>query len=318
MRCGARHVFPAATLPHPLTRSLAGDQDDDNLGSAAEACLDLLTTLLAAVKEEPAIMQRLGQQMLPLVRAILDPEKQLLEFFDAGITLLEWLVCVRVAGGGGRPSVRNPTQTSVSPPTARLLPSFATPELGPPFWDAYCALMDCYYRFAMDYLPNMIIVVDHYMSRATDVMATQGRGGQTYVDMALGMLPKALEKGWTSEAGYGCMITQSVFFHCRGRVDDKVPGTLSTLMNALVNACKKIEQLQAEAGGEGAGFVSNEPDVLRVRASAPLCLRTAHTSCVGGGGSACPGDPPVPPHTARGRRPDLCRPLRPSCSTTRS
>lgn len=226
---------------------------------AAAACLDVLVTLLSVVREEPAIMQRLGQQSLPLAVAIFDPEQQLLEFFDTGITLLEWLVCVLCA----RSRASTPPRSSSRHAAHRL--SFGMPELGPQFWDAYCALIDCYHRFAIDYAPNMVVVVDHYMARATDVMVTQGRNGQSYVDMALGMLPKALNKGWSTEAGAACMITQSTFFHCRGRVDDKVPGTLSVLMNGLADAHTKVQALHPETGAEEGTPSITDVEVLRVR-----------------------------------------------------
>ncbi|KAL6058791.1 putative importin-7 [Balamuthia mandrillaris] len=175
-------------LVEAFTR-LSSDEDDDSSAMAAVECLGAIQTILDSVSCSPDLYKQIEPVLMPLlVDPLLQPDG--VEYLEETIKIISFL-------------------------------TFYSESISENLWGLFPLLYRAFDGWAMDWMDNLIIPLDNYISRSTDVFL----GDSRYLEMILSMYKKLLTTPGISQvdSGEGAQLIEVVLQNCKGGVDAHIP-----------------------------------------------------------------------------------------------
>lgn len=123
--------------------------------------------------------------------------------------------------------------------------TYYAPEITPRMWSLYPKLLHCMDTWAIDYFPDVLLPLDNYISRGSDVFL--GAHQPSLLDMTNNTLQKVLAMGHggsEEEAPDDAIISAAqlmsvIMQHCRGRVDHCIGKSMG--IHAFINFITVLE-----------------------------------------------------------------------------
>jgi len=205
IQCFAQDIAPYAnTLIQKLVEtflrfSTTGDDEDEGAVMAAMECLNAIETILFSITKHPHLYQQAEPLLIPLLVHLFNDDA--MEFMEEALKILAHL-------------------------------TFYTPSISPALWQVFPLLYKAFLEWASDWMDQMIIPLDNYISRGNDVFLSN----PDYLKMILSMYHKLMGDTGVEEidAGEGAQLIEVVLQHCRGRIDEFVPGILELAIKRLL------------------------------------------------------------------------------------
>ncbi|DBB04276.1 hypothetical protein WJX77_005934 [Trebouxia sp. C0004] len=166
-------------------------EDDEDIGAlAAFGCLRALSTVLDSVSRLPHLFPQLEEILFPIMQAMCSEEGQ--DVFEEILEMISYF-------------------------------TYFSPEISPRMWSLWPLLHSAYNDWAMDYLDNILVPLDNFISKGTEVFLACK--SPDYLAQASEMASKALQ---SDELGEDEMqpapkLLEVILQNCRGRVDECLP-----------------------------------------------------------------------------------------------
>jgi len=254
------HIIPhAAVLIQKLCESFmqyaidGGGGDDDEAAMAACQCVEAVATVLHTIVEADAnttLFPQVQPFLLPVVRTILSPSGDFLEYLENGLEILTFVTYHVSAAESTDPAASNSGASTSS------LASEAASAAVAPYFELFPLLVNAFHQFAYDYVCNMVSPIDNMIGFAPDLFlssrsspspaplgnllttgaaAAQGES-KSFVELTLGMVEKVFvnrsrqNEKETQSAGH---LLLSLLHNCAGRLDDALPRILHLALARL-------------------------------------------------------------------------------------
>jgi len=165
-------------------------------------CLKAIQTILDSIRKQPALYPPVEKVLIPLLKNAIDHEY--IDYFEEIIRILTFL-------------------------------TFYGPVISQDVWSLFPLLVQAFHEWAYDFISNILIPMDNYISRATEEFLTSDKN---YLEMVFQMYKRVLEddKAPEQDAGEVCKLIEVVLQNCRGRVDSYIPPIVVLAVKRLLLA----------------------------------------------------------------------------------
>jgi hypothetical protein len=190
--------------------SLQGDEANEESSLAACQCCSAITTLLESVKKTPELYHSLEPSLVPLIGQVLSPDKdgeyQFMEFMEDALEILTYL-------------------------------TYYSPTISPAVWSLYKPLTSSFFEWAFDYLSNINMSMDNYISRGNEVFLSD----PGHIELVCRMVEKVMTGDESSERDVveGCKLLESLVLNCKGRIDPYIPPLVGLVVKRFQGEVKK-------------------------------------------------------------------------------
>jgi hypothetical protein len=205
IQCFAQDIAPYAIsliqrLVENFVRLASAEEDDDAAAMAATECLGAIETILDSITKNPDLYQQVEPLLVPLLVRLLDDDA--MEFMEETLKIMAYL-------------------------------TFYGHGISPAMWQLFPLLYKAFDGWATDWMDQIIIPLDNYISRGNDVFLSN----PDYLKMVLAMYQKLIGDGGLGEidSGEGAKLIEVVFQQCRGRIDEYVPGIIELAVKRLLS-----------------------------------------------------------------------------------
>ena len=193
------------------------DDDGDDESLAAMWVMQAISTMMEAVKDRPECYAQMEQHLLPMLSRMMGESAR--DFFEDVNEVLAYL-------------------------------TYYSPQISDGLWALFPLMHEAFHVWAFEYVNNLLVPIDNFISRATDRFVTGGAMvGDTYtpyLQMVLSICRATLTTHASSlpdhEQHGACKLMESLLHNCRGRIDAVVPDLLGLALSRLDGL------LQAEEG----------------------------------------------------------------------
>jgi hypothetical protein len=107
-------------------------------------------------------------------------------------------------------------------------------------WALFPSIYEAFNEYATDFMSNILVVLDNYISRGTEQFLAEGT---PYLEMVFNMYKKLLEDdSWSDiDSGEACKLVEVVFHHCRNnrRIDAMIPTIIDLAVKRLLTSKRK-------------------------------------------------------------------------------
>ncbi|KAL4855989.1 Importin beta-like SAD2 [Chlorella vulgaris] len=180
----------------------AGNDEDggDDGVLAAYGVLRAMSTVLESIHSLPELYQQMEEILWPILDKFSGTEGQ--DIFEEVMQLATYL-------------------------------TYYAPTLSPRMWSLYPRLLECVSEWAIDYFVDVLLPVDNYISKGTEVFLTSQ--APPYLALTNRMLEQVLGGDGYPEEQVVCAprLMGVILQHCRGRVDPCVGPYLSLVLRRL-------------------------------------------------------------------------------------
>ena len=176
-------------------------------------CCSAMTTLLESIKKTPQLYPHLEPFLVPMLKQILSPDAngdyQCMEFMEDGLEILTYL-------------------------------TYYAPQISGLVWSLFEPLCKSFHDWAMDYLHNINLPLDNYISRSNDTFLSNPQNVQAIYDV----IAKSITGPDSSDRDCveGCKLSESLVLNCPGHLDQYIP----QLLGLVVARLRDAEARQAE------------------------------------------------------------------------
>ena len=190
--------------------TLQGDEASEESSLAACQCCSAITTLLESVKKTPELYHTLEPSLVPLIGQVLSPDKdgeyQFMEYMEDALEILTYL-------------------------------TYYSPQISPAVWSLYKPLTTSFFDWAFDYLSNINMSMDNYISRGNEVFLSDPGN----VDLVCRMVERVMtgEESAERDVVEGCKLLESLVLNCKGRIDAYIPPLVGLLVKRFQGEVKK-------------------------------------------------------------------------------
>ena len=182
------------------------DEDDDAL--AAMWVLQAISTMMEAVSEKPEVYVQMEAALMPLLHKMMGESAR--EYFEDVNEVLSYL-------------------------------TYYSPAISDELWTIFPRLHEAFHTWAFEYVNNMLVPIDNFISRATERFITGGAmvGDEAtpYLAMVMSICRATLTthaQNLPDQEQHGaCKLLESLLHNCHGRIDAQVPEVLSLALMRL-------------------------------------------------------------------------------------
>jgi len=208
-------IFPHAVdivtqLSNSFLQYVAEGDDDDDAALAAAQCIEAVTTVLESVHNHSQLFPQIEPPLLPVLSKVLGAEGEFMEYLENALDVLSYL-------------------------------TYYGEGISPNLWSIFPAIIQAFHGWAYDFISNMAIALDNYISRGTEVFLSGSHDGVSFITMIIELVAKVLaaeERSAEKEMRKASYLFMSIFHNCQGRVDQFVP----TMLDILVLRVARPEQ----------------------------------------------------------------------------
>ena len=164
-----------------LALTESGQEGEEEASFAATQCCSAITTLLESIKKTPELYPHLEQFLVPMLRQILTPDAkndyQCMEFMEDGLEILTYL-------------------------------TYYAPTISDLVWQLFRPLLKSFHDWAFDYLHNINLPLDNFISRSNDKFL----GDPEHIKLVFEVIQKAMSHEDSSDRDCveGCKLTESL------------------------------------------------------------------------------------------------------------
>eukprot|EP01118_Nematostelium_gracile_P010778 TRINITY_DN3763_c0_g1_i1.p1 TRINITY_DN3763_c0_g1~~TRINITY_DN3763_c0_g1_i1.p1 ORF type:complete len:808 (+),score=202.59 TRINITY_DN3763_c0_g1_i1:736-3159(+) len=170
--------------------SQSEDNDDENDSLVALECLGAIQTILDSVSKSPALFVQLENILFPFLCKLLEPD--CMEYLEEALKILSFVV-------------------------------HYSPSISPNMWSIFNKLCAIPGTFGIDFISDLLIPFDNYVTRATDVFLASGYIEPLFALYRSCLTDENIEEPYRIEA---TKIPQILMLNCRGRVDNWIEALL--------------------------------------------------------------------------------------------
>eukprot|EP01114_Cavostelium_apophysatum_P020202 TRINITY_DN6708_c0_g1_i2.p1 TRINITY_DN6708_c0_g1~~TRINITY_DN6708_c0_g1_i2.p1 ORF type:complete len:1041 (+),score=319.24 TRINITY_DN6708_c0_g1_i2:133-3255(+) len=179
------------------------DSDEEDSMVAALECLNAIQSVLDVISEKPDLFVQAVPYLLPMLHKMLNVESGS-EFFDELLRVVSFVTCF-------------------------------SPTITEPMWQLFPKIVQCYEAWGNDYISDLLVPFDNYISRGTDVFL-QGN----YIQSVLKIFQQVVsdEDAYDDHACEAAKFVEVILFNCKGKVDQYLEPMIEISMKRL-NTAKK-------------------------------------------------------------------------------
>ena len=200
-----------------LAISESGQEAEEEASFAAVQCCSAITTLLENIKSSPDLYPMLEPFLVPMLHRILTPDEKgeylCMEFMEDGLEILTYL-------------------------------TYYAPTLSDAVWSLFRPLAQSFHDWAFDYLHNINLPLDNFISRSNDKFLSSPDN----IQIVYKVIDKAMSEENSSDRDCveGCKLSESLVLNCPGALDAYIPSLLKLVLDRLARA-----QARSAAGEPG-------------------------------------------------------------------
>jgi len=201
------HIYPHAVeivqnLSHSFLQYVAEGDDDDEAALAASQCIEAVTTVLESVHQHQILYPQMEPPLLPVIAKILGNDGEFMEYLENALDVLSYL-------------------------------TYYGEGISSDLWSLFPLILEAFDQWAYDFISNMAIPLDNYISRGTEVFLTGQYNGHSYIALTINLVNKVLTSGdrqTEKEGRKAILLLMSIFHNCMGRVDDYLAPMLDIVL----------------------------------------------------------------------------------------
>ncbi|EKX49114.1 hypothetical protein GUITHDRAFT_56057, partial [Guillardia theta CCMP2712] len=182
---------------HFLRLTSSEGEGEDDAAIAASQCCSAIKTLLDSIKKTPELYHSLEPNLVPLLAKVLSPDSTgdyvYMEFMEEFLEILTYL-------------------------------TYYSPTISEGVWSLFPLLTKSFFDWAFDYLSNINLPLDNYISRSTTVFLSNPEHPLTVYRM----IDKVMQHEDSSERDLveACKLSESLILNCKGAIDSYIPPLL--------------------------------------------------------------------------------------------
>jgi hypothetical protein len=194
-----------------LLQLLKAEEDDDDSAFTALECVKAINTLLYGLESLPQAYPTMEQICQPILVELMKPEA--MEFME---DTLQMIFCF----------------------------TYLSPSISPFMWSVLPQLVDLFQQgVIVDYMREMLPTVNAYISKGTDVFVTARE--PDYLQVVLSMVTKSFsDENLVFQAKHCTQLMESILAHCKGRIDQVIPGVVTIVGEKLFELGGTGKELQ--------------------------------------------------------------------------
>jgi hypothetical protein len=199
-----------------LALTEAGQDGEEEAASfAAVQCCSAITTLLENIKSSPELYLHLEPFLVPMLHRVLTPDQngdyQCMEFMEDGLEILTYL-------------------------------TYYAPTISDLLWSLFRPLTQSFHDWAFDYLHNINLPLDNYISRSNEKFLAD----PAHIKIVYDVIDKAMthEQSSDRDCVEGCKLSESLVLNCPGALDVYIPQLLKLVLT-------RLDRAEARAVAEG-------------------------------------------------------------------
>jgi hypothetical protein len=122
--------------------------------------------------------------------------------------------------------------------------TYLSPSISPFMWSVLPQLVDLFQQgVIVDYMREMLPTVNAYISKGTDVFVTARE--PDYLQVVLSMVTKSFsDENLVFQAKHCTQLMESILAHCKGRIDQVIPGVVTIVGEKLFELGGTGKELQ--------------------------------------------------------------------------
>lgn len=203
---------------HFLRLAAADDGTDDEASFAACQCCRAITTLLEAVKKTPELYAKLEPSLVPLLHTVFSPDAAgdypFMEYMEDCLEILTYL-------------------------------TYYAPTISDGVWSLYKPLCQSFFDWAFDYLSNINLPLDNYISRCNDRFLAHPEHVETVYKIIERVLQTDEQSG-ERDCVEACKLSESLILNCMGKIDAVIPPILNLIVHRFRTNPPQKEHCRAE------------------------------------------------------------------------
>lgn len=204
-------------LSQHFIKLASNEEADEESVLAACQCCSAITTLLESIKKTPEIYHLLEPSLIPVLNTVFSPSQpggdyMYMEFMEDCLEILTYL-------------------------------TYYAPTISQGLWSLFPTLAQSFFDWAVDYLQDINMPLDNYISRGTEGFLANPQ----YVETVYKMIEYVftIEDGTERDCIEGCKLADSLIMNCVGRVDNAVERIIVLVVERFQKTVKK-DNLRSE------------------------------------------------------------------------
>jgi len=194
-------------LANPGDEGGGNSEEDEESRFAATQCCSAITTLLESIKKTPELYHTLEPALVPMLGQVLSPngkdgDYDFMEFMEDALEILTYL-------------------------------TYYTPAISDAVWSLFAPLCQSFHDWAFDYLQNINLPLDNFISRANERFVSN----PAHVQTVYSIIEKVLGETEVAERDIveACKLAESLVLNCIGRIDMVISSLLGLIVNRFRN-----------------------------------------------------------------------------------
>jgi len=193
-------------------------EGDEEASFAACQCCRAITTLLESIKKTPQLYLQLEPSLVPLIQTVLSPDPAgdypYMEYMEDCLEILTYL-------------------------------TYYAPTITDGVWSLYNPLCQSFFDWAFDYLSNINLPLDNYISRCNERFLSDGENVQTIYKILRTVL-ETDEQSSERDCVEAAKLAESLILNCMGKIDAVIPPILALVVQRFRNNAPQKEFCRSE------------------------------------------------------------------------